>query len=79
VVEHAEELREELREDEYELLARLAQRYYVDERTQEEIAHEFALSRPRCSACWTGRAGPVSSPSTSRRPVAASGAREPAS
>ena len=42
-----DELREELREDEYELLARLAQRYYVDERTQEEIAREFALSRPK--------------------------------
>jgi DNA-binding transcriptional regulator LsrR (DeoR family) len=42
-----EELREELREDDYELLARLAYRYYVDERTQEEIAREFALSRPK--------------------------------
>jgi DNA-binding transcriptional regulator LsrR (DeoR family) len=42
-----EELREELREDDYELLARLAHRYYVDERTQEEIAREFALSRPK--------------------------------
>ena len=40
-------MREELRQDEYELLARLAQRYYVDERTQEEIAREFALSRPK--------------------------------
>jgi len=40
-------VREELRQDEYELLARLAQRYYVDERTQEELAAEFALSRPK--------------------------------
>ena len=40
-------MREELRQDEYELLARLAQRYYVDERTQEELAAEFALSRPK--------------------------------
>jgi len=38
---------EEPRQEEYELLARLAQRYYVDERTQEEIAREFALSRPK--------------------------------
>ena len=29
------------------LLARIAHRYYVDGRTQEEVAHEFALSRPR--------------------------------
>lgn len=40
-------MREDLRQDEYELLARLAQRYYVEERTQEQIAREFALSRPK--------------------------------
>lgn len=38
---------DELRQDDYELLARLAQRYYLEERTQEEIAREFALSRPK--------------------------------
>jgi DNA-binding transcriptional regulator LsrR (DeoR family) len=29
------------------LLARIAHRYYIDGRTQEEIAREYALSRPR--------------------------------
>ncbi len=38
---------EDLRQDDYELLARIARRYYVDDRTQEEIAREFALSRPK--------------------------------
>lgn len=38
---------EDLRQDNYELLARIAHRYYVDDRTQEEIAREFALSRPK--------------------------------
>lgn len=38
---------EDLRQDQYELLARIAHRYYVDDRTQEEIAREFALSRPK--------------------------------
>lgn len=32
---------------EYELLSRLAHRYYVDGRTQVEIAGEFGLSRPK--------------------------------
>lgn len=31
----------------YEFLARIAHRYYVDDRTQEEIAREFALSRAK--------------------------------
>lgn len=38
---------DDLRQDEFELLARIAHRYYVDERTQQEIAREFALSRPK--------------------------------
>lgn len=38
---------EDLRQDNYELLARIAHRYYMDDRTQEEIAREFALSRPK--------------------------------
>jgi DNA-binding transcriptional regulator LsrR (DeoR family) len=38
---------EDLRQDQYELLARIAHRYYADDRTQEEIAREFALSRPK--------------------------------
>jgi DNA-binding transcriptional regulator LsrR (DeoR family) len=38
---------EDLRQDEFELLARIAHRYYVDDRTQEAIAREFALSRPK--------------------------------
>lgn len=41
------ELLETLRQDDYELLVRLAQRYYVDDRTQEQVAHEFALSRQK--------------------------------
>jgi DNA-binding transcriptional regulator LsrR (DeoR family) len=40
-------LAEDLRQDQYELLARIAHRYYVDGRTQEQIAREFALSRPK--------------------------------
>ena len=40
-------MREELPQDEYEFLARLAERYYVEEQTQDEIAREFALSRPK--------------------------------
>ncbi len=40
-------MREDLRQDDYELLARLAERYYIDERTQEELAREFDLSRPK--------------------------------
>ncbi len=38
---------DDVRRDRYELLARIAHRYYVDDRTQEEIAREFALSRPK--------------------------------
>ncbi len=38
---------EDLRQDQFELLARIAHRYYVDDRTQEQIAREFALSRPK--------------------------------
>jgi DNA-binding transcriptional regulator LsrR (DeoR family) len=35
------------RRDDAELLVRIAHRYWVDELTQEEIAREFALSRPK--------------------------------
>ncbi len=38
---------ESLRQDDYELLARLAQRYYIDEQTQEQVAREFGLSRQK--------------------------------
>jgi DNA-binding transcriptional regulator LsrR (DeoR family) len=38
---------EELGWDEHEQLARIAHRSYVDGRTQEEIAQEFGLSRPK--------------------------------
>lgn len=38
---------EELRRDEYELLARIAERYYMEDRTQEQVAREFGLSRPK--------------------------------
>ncbi len=38
---------EELSWDDHELLARIAHRSYVDGRTQEEIAQEFSLSRPK--------------------------------
>jgi len=40
-------LPEELSADDHELLARIAHRSYVDGRTQEEIANEFGMSRPR--------------------------------
>ncbi len=40
-------LPDDVRQDDYELLARIAHRSYIDERTQEEIAHEFGLSRPK--------------------------------
>ncbi|MBP1705379.1 MAG: sugar-binding transcriptional regulator [Chloroflexi bacterium] len=48
-----------LGQEEYELLARLAHRYYVDGRTQEELSREFGLSRPKVQrllerARWTG-------------------------
>jgi DNA-binding transcriptional regulator LsrR (DeoR family) len=44
---------------EYELLARIAHRYYTDGRTQEEIGREFGLSRPKVQrllerARWSG-------------------------
>jgi DNA-binding transcriptional regulator LsrR (DeoR family) len=38
---------EDLRPDEYEQLARIARRYYIDEQTQDTIAREFGLSRPK--------------------------------
>ena len=38
---------DELTPDEHELLARIAHRSYVDGRTQEEIAVEFGMSRPK--------------------------------
>ena len=38
---------EELNSDEFELLSRLAHRYYIDGRTQVEIAREFNISRPK--------------------------------
>jgi len=52
-------LPEDLRQDDYELLARIAHRYYTDGRTQEEIAAEFSLSRPKVQrllerARWSG-------------------------
>jgi DNA-binding transcriptional regulator LsrR (DeoR family) len=37
----------DLSPDERELLARIAHRWYLDDRTQSEIAHEFGLSRPK--------------------------------
>ena len=38
---------DDARRDESELLVRIAHRYWVDELTQDEIAREFALSRPK--------------------------------
>ena len=38
---------QDLRRDEHELLARIAYRSYKDGRSQEEIAREFGLSRPK--------------------------------
>jgi DNA-binding transcriptional regulator LsrR (DeoR family) len=45
--------------EEFELLARIAHRYYIDGRTQEEAAREFGLSRPKVQrllerARWAG-------------------------
>lgn len=37
----------DLSADDRELLARIAHRWYLDDRTQTEIAHEFGLSRPK--------------------------------
>jgi DNA-binding transcriptional regulator LsrR (DeoR family) len=50
---------EDLSAEDFERLARIAHRYYVDERTQEEIAREFSLSRPKVQrllerARWSG-------------------------
>lgn len=38
---------DDLSQDEFELLARIAHRYYVDGLTQEALAREFSLSRPK--------------------------------
>ena len=38
---------DDTRRDDADLLVRIAHRYWVDELTQEEIAREFALSRPK--------------------------------
>jgi DNA-binding transcriptional regulator LsrR (DeoR family) len=35
---------EDLNSEDFERLARIAHRYYVDRRTQEEIGSEFGLS-----------------------------------
>ena len=45
--------------EDFERLARIAHRYYADGRTQEEIAREFSLSRPKVQrllerARWSG-------------------------
>jgi DNA-binding transcriptional regulator LsrR (DeoR family) len=50
---------EDLSPEDFERLARIAHRYYVDGRTQDEIAREFALSRPKVQrllerARWSG-------------------------
>ena len=45
--QEASRLLEELSADEHELLARIAHRSYIDGRTQEQIAREFGLSRPK--------------------------------
>lgn len=37
----------DLAREEHELLARIAHRWYLDDRTQTEIANEFGLSRPK--------------------------------
>jgi DNA-binding transcriptional regulator LsrR (DeoR family) len=47
VLEEGHAMAEELGQDQFELLARIAHRYYVDDRTQEEIGREFDLSRPK--------------------------------
>ena len=52
-------MRDSLGQDEFELLARIAHRYYADGRTQEEIGNEFGLSRPKVQrllerARWAG-------------------------
>ena len=50
---------QDLGSEDFERLARIAHRYYVDGRTQEEIAREFGLSRPKVQrllerARWAG-------------------------
>jgi deoxyribonucleoside regulator len=50
---------EDLSSEDFERLARIAHRYYVDGRTQEEIARELGLSRPKVQrllerARWAG-------------------------
>ena len=50
---------EDLSSEDFERLARIAHRYYVDGRTQEEIGREFGLSRPKVQrllerARWSG-------------------------
>jgi DNA-binding transcriptional regulator LsrR (DeoR family) len=50
---------EDLSPEDFEQLARIAHRYYVDGRTQEEIGREFDLSRPKVQrllerARWSG-------------------------
>jgi len=50
---------EDLSSEDFERLARIAHRYYADGRTQEEIAREFSLSRPKVQrllerARWSG-------------------------
>jgi DNA-binding transcriptional regulator LsrR (DeoR family) len=47
VLDEGRAMAEDLAQDQFELLARIAHRYYVDDRTQEEIAREFDLSRPK--------------------------------
>ncbi len=47
IVEGRGPVPEDLTWDDRELLARIAHRSYVDGRTQEEIAREFGLSRPK--------------------------------
>jgi DNA-binding transcriptional regulator LsrR (DeoR family) len=52
-------LPEDIGPEEFELLARIAHRYYIDGRTQEEAAREFGLSRPKVQrllerARWAG-------------------------
>ncbi len=50
---------DDLSSEDFERLARIAHRYYADGRTQEEIAREFGLSRPKVQrllerARWSG-------------------------
>ena len=50
---------DDLNAEDFERLARIAHRYYVDGRTQDEIGREFGLSRPKVQrllerARWSG-------------------------